>query len=88
MGEISGEEAGPGWSAGRRGDMALVERDAFSYEPVRARRIQVRETELRDGIVALLIRDNEDDIGAFHKRPWYLECLRDDDKTGGEISLG
>ena len=61
--------------------MTLVERDAFAYKPIRVGRIQVRETELRDRIVALLIRNNEDDIGPFHRRSWYLDCLGDDDKT-------
>ena len=81
MREVAGEKASSRRPAGGGGDMTLVERDTFSYKPIRMRRIQVRETELRDRIVALLIRNNEDDIRAFHRRSWYLECLRDDDKT-------
>ena len=49
-------------AAGRRGDVAPVERDPFADEPIDVRRFRVVESERADRVVALLIGDDEDDV--------------------------
>jgi hypothetical protein len=47
--------------------MALLEGDPFFDESVRVRCVQMRVSERGDRVVALLISDDEDNVGAFHK---------------------
>ena len=56
------EEAGTGGHAGGGGDVALVEADAFADQAVEVGRVDVGVPERGDGVVALLVGDDQDDV--------------------------
>ena len=61
VGILAGEEAGAGRGAGGGGDEAVVEGDAFAHQAVEVGGVHVGEAEGGDGVVALLVGDDEDD---------------------------
>ena len=63
---IAGEEAGAGGGARGRGNVAVVEAQAFVYQPVEIGCVHIGEAERVDSVVALLVGDDEDDIGLGH----------------------
>ena len=50
----------------RSGDVALIERDSFADQAIQVRRVHVGIAQRRNGIKPLLVRDDENDVGAGH----------------------
>ena len=64
MGVVTGEEACPGGSAGGSGDVTLSEADAFFDQLVEVGRDAVGVTQGCNGVMALLIGQDEEDVGS------------------------
>ena len=58
------EEARATRSAGGRRNKTVAKRDTLTDQPVQIRRIHVRKPDGVDGVKALLVGEDEDDIGA------------------------
>jgi len=57
--------------------MALGKCHSFIHEPIRVRRIEMRVSERGNRVVALLIGDDENDVGTFHRVDgWVAESFR------------
>ena len=61
---VTGEEACPGGSAGGSGDVTLSEADAFFDQLVEVGRDAVGVTQGCNGVMALLIGQDEEDVGS------------------------
>ena len=64
VGIIAGKKTGAGRCAGRTRYMAIGEAGAFRYQPVQIGCVHEGKSEPRDGVVSLLVGDDENDIGA------------------------
>ena len=60
------EQTCSGGGTGRGADVALLERDSFANQAVQVGRVDVRVAERGNGVVMLLVRDDEDDVRAIH----------------------
>jgi hypothetical protein len=64
---LAREEAGAGAHAHRRGDETLGEGRAFGGQAIEMRRVHPRRTQRADGVGALLIGHDQDDVRAVHR---------------------
>ena len=64
VGIVAGEETGSSRDTGSRGNKALGEGRALMHKPVEMRRVHVGEAKRSDCVVALLICDDQDDVGS------------------------
>ena len=69
VGILPGEETGPGGGARRRAHEAVGKDGPLLRHPIQMRRVHVGKAERGDGVVALLIRDDQNDVGAIGGHP-------------------
>ena len=62
---VAREQTGPRWRTGRRRDVAVGERHTFIRQAINVRRIDIVVAMRGDGVEALLVGDDEDDVGAI-----------------------
>ena len=62
---VASKETGSGRGAGGGGDVALVEGDAFLHQSIEIGRVDVIVAGRADGVEALLVGDDEYDVGSF-----------------------
>jgi len=67
MGISHVEKAGTRRHAGRRGAVAMVEGYAFADKPIQVGRLHDGEAKAANRVVALLIRDEKNNVGACHR---------------------
>ena len=61
---VAGKEAGPRWGAGRGGAEAVGKGHALVHQAVEVGRVHVGVTQRADRVIALLVGDDQDDVGA------------------------
>ena len=65
MSVIAGEQARAGRHAGCTCNMALRKVSSFFDQPVQVGRLHVRKSQASDGVIALLVSDDENDVWLF-----------------------
>ncbi len=60
---VTGKQAGPGGGARGGGDVTIGEGDPFVHQPVQVGGVHIRKAQSPDGVKALLVGDDEDDVG-------------------------
>ena len=53
--------------------MALLKRNALSYQPVQIGSVHVRVAKFSDGVVSLLVGNDENDIGSIIIGDWLVD---------------
>ena len=67
MGIVTGKKAGPGWCAGRGGYKTVGEVNSFSRESIQIGSLNMGEPQCPNGVIALLVRNDEYNVGLTHK---------------------
>ena len=67
MGIVTGKQAGPGWRAGRSCYKAVGEVNPFLSESIQIGSLNMGEPQCPNGVIALLVRDDEYNVGLTHK---------------------